>query len=54
VNIRAMRLFRLVVTQGSLAAAAAAMSLSPPAASRLIALLEASCACSCSIGRAGA
>jgi DNA-binding transcriptional LysR family regulator len=36
-----MRLFRLVVTQGSLAAASAAMSLSPPAASRLIALLEA-------------
>lgn len=40
-NIRALRLFRLVVSQGSLAAAAEAMSLSPPAASRLIALLEA-------------
>jgi len=41
VNIRALRLFRLVVTQGSLAAASDAMSLSPPAASRLITLLEA-------------
>lgn len=40
-NIRALRIFRLVVTKGSLAAAAEAMSLSPPAASRLITLLEA-------------
>ena len=40
-NIRALRLFRLVVARGSLAAAAEAMSLSPPAASRLITLLEA-------------
>lgn len=40
-NIRAMRLFRLVVAKGSLAAAAEAMSLSPPAASRLVSLLEA-------------
>lgn len=40
-NIRALRLFRLVVSEGSLAAAAEAMSISPPAASRLITLLEA-------------
>ncbi len=40
-NIRALRIFRLVVSQGSLAAAAEAMSISPPAASRLISLLEA-------------
>lgn len=40
-NIRALRLFRLVVSKGSLSAAAEAMSLSPPAASRLISLLEA-------------
>ncbi len=40
-NIRALRIFRLVVSQGSLAAAAEAMNISPPAASRLIALLEA-------------
>lgn len=40
-NIRALRLFRLVASKGSLSAAAEAMSLSPPAASRLIALLEA-------------
>jgi len=39
-NIRALRLFRLVVTTGSLTAAADSMSLSAPAASRLIALLE--------------
>jgi DNA-binding transcriptional LysR family regulator len=39
-NIRALRIFRLVVSQGSLAAAAEAMNISPPAASRLIALLE--------------
>ena len=41
VNIRALRIFRLVVSQGSLAAAAETMSISPPAASRLITLLEA-------------
>jgi len=41
VNIRALRLFHLVVARGSLSAAAEAMSLSPPAASRLITLLEA-------------
>ncbi len=40
-NIRALRLFRLVVTTGSLSAAAENMSLSTSAASRLIALLEA-------------
>lgn len=40
-NIRALRIFRLVVTKGSLAAAAETMGLSPPAASRLLALLEA-------------
>jgi DNA-binding transcriptional LysR family regulator len=40
-NIRALRIFSLVVSQGSLAAAAEAMNISPPAASRLIALLEA-------------
>jgi DNA-binding transcriptional LysR family regulator len=40
-NIRALRIFRLVVSEGSLVAAAEAMSLSPPAASRLIVLLEA-------------
>jgi len=40
-NIRALRLFRLVVTTGSLTAAADSMSLSASAASRLIALLEA-------------
>lgn len=39
-NIRALRLFRLVVTTGSLAAAAETMSLSAPAASRLISILE--------------
>lgn len=39
-NIRALRLFRLVVTTGSLSAAADSMSLSAPAASRLIAILE--------------
>jgi DNA-binding transcriptional LysR family regulator len=40
-NIRAMRIFRLIVARGSLAAAAEAVSLSPPAASRLLSLLEA-------------
>jgi DNA-binding transcriptional LysR family regulator len=40
-NIRALRLFHLVVSQGSLAAAAETMNISPPAASRLIGLLEA-------------
>ncbi|MBS1217508.1 MAG: transcriptional regulator, LysR family [Proteobacteria bacterium] len=40
-NIRALRLFRLVVTAGSLSAGAESMNLSVPAASRLIAILEA-------------
>ncbi|MGH8617063.1 MAG: LysR substrate-binding domain-containing protein [Burkholderiales bacterium] len=40
-NIRALRLFRLVVTTGSLTAASDSLSLSTSAASRLIALLEA-------------
>jgi DNA-binding transcriptional LysR family regulator len=40
-NIKALRLFRLIVTQGSLAAAARAMNLSQPAGSRLLAILEA-------------
>ncbi len=40
-NIRALRIFRLVVTRGSLAAAADSLGLSVPAASRQIALLEA-------------
>ncbi|MGA0024450.1 MAG: LysR family transcriptional regulator, partial [Burkholderiales bacterium] len=39
-NVRALRLFRLVVTTGSLSAAADNMSLSTSAASRLIAILE--------------
>jgi DNA-binding transcriptional LysR family regulator len=39
-NIRALRLFRLVVSAGSLSAAADSMNLSTPAASRLIAILE--------------
>ncbi len=39
-NIRALRLFRLVVSAGSLSAAAESMNLSTPAASRLIGLLE--------------
>ncbi len=39
-NVRALRLFRLVVTTGSLSAAADSMSLSTSAASRLIAILE--------------
>lgn len=39
-NIRALRLFRLVVTTGSLSAAADSMSLSASAASRLIGILE--------------
>lgn len=40
-NIKALRLFRLIVTQGSLAAAARSMNLSQPAGSRLLAILEA-------------
>jgi len=40
-NIKALRLFRLIVTEGSLAAAAQAMNLSAPAASRLVSMLEA-------------
>ncbi len=40
-NVRGLRLFRLVVTTGSLSAAAESMSLSTSAASRLIGLLEA-------------
>ena len=39
-NFRALRLFRLVVSTGSLSAAADSMSLSSSAASRLIAVLE--------------
>lgn len=39
-NIRALRLFRLVVTKGSLSAAADDMFLSTSAASRLISILE--------------
>jgi DNA-binding transcriptional LysR family regulator len=39
-NFKALRAFRLIVTQGSLAAAADGMNLSQPAVSRLIALLE--------------
>lgn len=39
-NFKSLRAFRLVVTQGSLAAAAQALNLSQPAVSRLIALLE--------------
>ena len=39
-NFKSLRAFRLVVTQGSLAAAARTMNLSQPAVSRLIALLE--------------
>ena len=39
-NFKSLRAFRLVVSQGSLAAAAEAMNLSQPAVSRLIALLE--------------
>lgn len=39
-NIRALRLFGLVVTTGSLSAAAERMNVSAPAASRLIAILE--------------
>ncbi len=40
-NIKGLRIFRMIVSEGSLAAAAAAMNISPPAASRLISLLEA-------------
>lgn len=39
-NIKALRLFRQIVIQGSLAAAARALHISQPAASRLIAQLE--------------
>ena len=39
-NIRALRLFRLIVTTGSLSAAADTMGLSASAASRLISILE--------------
>ena len=39
-NFKSLRAFQLVVTQGSLAAAAETMNLSPPAVSRLISLLE--------------
>lgn len=40
-NIKALRLFRMIVTQGSLAAASRSMNLSQPAGSRLLSLLEA-------------
>lgn len=40
-NIRALRIFRLIVTKGSLTAAAGAMNLSASAASRLVTMLEA-------------
>jgi len=40
-NFKALHAFRLIVSQGSLAAAAEAMNLSQPAVSRLISLLEA-------------
>jgi DNA-binding transcriptional LysR family regulator len=40
-NIKGLRIFRLIVTQGSLAAASRAMNLSQPAGSRLLAILEA-------------
>jgi len=40
-NIRALQAFRLVVSEGSVAAAARAMNISQPAVSRLVALLEA-------------
>ena len=39
-NIKALRAFRLVVTEGSVSAAAKVLCLSQPAVSRLIALLE--------------
>ena len=39
-NIKALRAFRLVVSEGSVNAAAKALCLSQPAVSRLIALLE--------------
>jgi len=39
-NVKALKAFRLVVTQGSVNAAARSMNLSQPAVSRLIALLE--------------
>lgn len=39
-NFKSLRAFRLVVSQGSLAAAAEALNLSQPAVSRLISLLE--------------
>lgn len=40
-NIRALRIFRLIVSEGSLTAAAKAMNMSAPAASRLVSMLEA-------------
>lgn len=40
-NIKGLRMFRMIVIEGSLAAAAEAMNISPPAASRLLSLLEA-------------
>jgi DNA-binding transcriptional LysR family regulator len=40
-NFKALRTFRLIVKNGSLAAAAKEMNISPPAASRLITMLEA-------------
>lgn len=39
-NIKGLRMFRMIVSEGSLAAAAEAMHISPPAASRLLSLLE--------------
>lgn len=40
VNLKALRAFRLIVTHGSVSAAARAMNLSQPAVSRLVSLLE--------------
>ncbi len=40
-NLKSLRAFRLIVSEGSLAAAAATLNLSQPAVSRLISLLEA-------------
>jgi DNA-binding transcriptional LysR family regulator len=39
-NLKALKAFRLIVTDGSVSAAARAMNLSQPAVSRLVALLE--------------
>lgn len=39
-NVKALRAFRLIVTEGSVIAAARAMNLSQPAVSRLVSLLE--------------